>query len=114
MTDVPEVSPQELAQTLSGDGQCQILDVREGWELRLAALPDGSYRHLPLSHLLAQGATRLAGLEATSATIVVCHHGIRSAQVARWLIDLGWANVSHLRGGLDAYAREQDASIGSY
>lgn len=114
MTQVPEVSARELADRLTADDQLQVLDVREGWELNLVALPEGSFRHLPLSQILTVGDQALSGLDGTTETVVVCHHGIRSAQVARWLIDLGWENVRHLRGGLDAYAREHDPSLGTY
>lgn len=111
---VPEITPHQLAERLERRDEALVLDVREGWELARASLPPGSFHHLPLSTLLQRGQNALPASRKGQETIVICHHGIRSAQVARWLIDLGWEGVSHLHGGLDAYARTVDAEIGSY
>ena len=46
--------------------------------------------------------------------IIICHHGIRSAQVTNWLIKQGWDNVYSLHGGLNAFANEVDQAIGIY
>jgi rhodanese-related sulfurtransferase len=46
--------------------------------------------------------------------IVLCHHGIRSADVTRWLITQGWKNTVSLEGGIAAYASEVDKSVGWY
>lgn len=114
MDVVPEITPDQLSERLRGSADVYILDVREGWELTRARLPAGSFQHLPLSALLRGGQRVLPAPPTGKETIVLCHHGIRSAQVARWLIDLGWERVSHLHGGLDAYARTVDPEIGSY
>ena len=45
---------------------------------------------------------------------VLCHHGSRSMQVAGWLVQQGYKNVSNVSGGIDAYARQIDSSVGSY
>ena len=44
----------------------------------------------------------------------MCHHGIRSADVTRWLIKQGWKNSYSLEGGIAAYASEVDKSVGWY
>ena len=61
----------------------------------------------------------LAGLpdaaQATEAEVLVlCHHGIRSAQVAGWLSAQGWTRAFSVAGGIDEYARQVDPSVGSY
>lgn len=114
MIEVPEITADELAGLLKGDRGVAIFDVREGWELALASLPQGAFEHLPLSTLLRHGRSALPATPPEAGTIVICHHGIRSAQVARWLMDLGWDGVSHLRGGLQAYAQQVDPGIGTY
>jgi rhodanese-related sulfurtransferase len=45
---------------------------------------------------------------------VMCHHGTRSMQVTAWLDQQGWKNATNVRGGIDAYAREVDPSVGLY
>jgi rhodanese-related sulfurtransferase len=46
--------------------------------------------------------------------IVVCHHGIRSRQVAQFLEHQGFSDVVNLTGGLDAWARHTDTSLPTY
>ena len=46
--------------------------------------------------------------------VVVCHHGMRSAQVAQYLIQSGFSNISNLAGGIDAWAREIDPAMEQY
>jgi rhodanese-related sulfurtransferase len=45
---------------------------------------------------------------------VICHHGVRSADVTAWLASQGWTNVFSVAGGIDAYARRIDPSVGRY
>ncbi|MFN2127787.1 MAG: rhodanese-like domain-containing protein [Anaerolineales bacterium] len=46
--------------------------------------------------------------------MVICHHGVRSAQLTAWLRSQGWDNIYSMDGGLAAFAREIDPSIGTY
>jgi rhodanese-related sulfurtransferase len=45
---------------------------------------------------------------------VICHHGSRSMQVTAWLAQQGWTNIFNVQGGIDAYARMVDSSVGVY
>ena len=47
---------------------------------------------------------RLAELDPRAETVVICHHGIRSAGVALFLSRHRFHNVLNLEGGLDAYS----------
>ena len=40
----------------------------------------------------------------------MCHHGVRSAQVAMYLARSGFANILNLAGGIDAWS-EIDPSV---
>ncbi|MHB8255904.1 MAG: rhodanese-like domain-containing protein [Acidiferrobacterales bacterium] len=86
----------------------QLLDVRELWEVRLCALA-GSL-HIPMDQVPA----RLGELDRSRQTVVICHHGVRSHQVARFLERQGFANVWNLSGGIDAWAREIDPGMATY
>ncbi len=46
--------------------------------------------------------------------VVVCHHGIRSAQVAAWMRQNGLENAVKLAGGIDAWARRVDTTMKTY
>jgi len=46
--------------------------------------------------------------------VCYCHHGIRSLNAAVYLAQRGFHNVSSMRGGIDAWAREIDANLPRY
>ena len=57
---------------------------------------------------------RLTELEPNRETVVVCHHGVRSAQVAMYLARMGFEHVLNLSGGIDAWSEEADPSTPRY
>lgn len=85
-----------------------LLDVREPPEAAIAQLP-GSLL-IPLRELPA----RLAELDPEAPTVVYCHHGIRSSEALGLLRQTGFAEVAHLTGGIDAWAREVDPGMARY
>ncbi len=89
-------------------GDWQIIDVREPWEHAICRLPGA--RLLPMDGL----PQRLAELDPGRPTVVVCHHGVRSYQVALWLERSGFTDVVNLSGGIDAWARYVDPSMDTY
>jgi len=46
--------------------------------------------------------------------VLICHHGIRSRQVAGFLERHGFRDIINLAGGLDAWAREVDPQMATY
>jgi rhodanese-related sulfurtransferase len=110
------ISVLQLGEILnSEDGEFIILDVREAWELQRAKLADPRVIHIPLGSLSSQIERVLRQPEPDHPPIyVVCHHGIRSAAVARWLQGQGWDNSYNVVGGLEAYAAAVDPTIGRY
>ena len=85
-----------------------LLDVREPWEVALAAI-SGSVC-IPLHEIPA----RWKELDAKSEIIVMCKVGGRSQRVAEFLSAQGFGQVSNLRGGIDAWARDVDPSVVAY
>ena len=108
MANVAQVSVQELQQLRSRGEPVVVLDVREPWEIEIAALPD--CLHIPLNEI----PPRLKELDADSAIIVLCKVGGRSQRAAEFLVNQGFTRVSNLRGGIDAWAREIDANLPTY
>ena len=45
---------------------------------------------------------------------MVCHHGMRSAQVASYLADRGHPRMLNLAGGIDAWALQVDPGLRRY
>ncbi len=113
---LPEITITELSEKIKSDEEFILLDIREPHELNLAKVSDSRLEVTPMSRLAREGPQALSdSAKSQDATIyVMCHHGNRSAQVTAWLAQQGWKNVFNVRGGIDAYAREIDNSVGFY
>jgi len=88
-----------------------LIDVREPEEFALSHI-DGA-RLIPMQSV----PTELQTLEALSdetSLLILCHHGVRSLQVASWLRGHGIENCSSIAGGIDRWSREIDPSIPRY
>jgi rhodanese-related sulfurtransferase len=57
---------------------------------------------------------RLEELDRARETVVICHHGVRSRMVCRFLESQGFSNLINLSGGVDAWAREVDHQMPTY
>jgi len=112
----PEITVSELSQKLQSQEEFILLDVREPHELMLAKISDGRVFPAPMSALARLGISALP--EAARAGVlpvyVLCHGGVRSAQVTDWLTGQGVTRVFNVRGGIDAYARQIDKTVGLY
>jgi rhodanese-related sulfurtransferase len=113
---LPEITVTDLSEKLKSQDPFILLDVRERNELDYAAIADKRLEFMPMSRLAREGTKALSEpAQSQDATIyVMCHHGNRSAQVTAWLAQQGWKNVFNVRGGIDAYARKIDSSVGMY
>lgn len=113
---IPEITVTELSEKLKSEDTFILLDVRELPELDRAKLADSRLEVAPMSRLGSEGTDALSEFaQSQDATIyVICHHGVRSAQVAGWLSAQGWKNVFSVRGGIDEYARRIDSEVGLY
>ncbi len=88
-----------------------LLDVREPWELDIAHI-DGAV-NLPMGSV--PGAVQSGELEPDERDIVViCHHGVRSLQVAYYLESAGFTRVVNMEGGIDAWSQSVDATVPRY
>ena len=107
-----QISGSDLVQQLAQTPDLQILDVREWWEVERAKLPN--CLHLPLSEFAHWSVQIRELLDPHQPVVVVCHHGVRSAQVCAWLLEQGYAQVANLAGGLEAYALQVDPTFPRY
>jgi len=103
-----EISPQEAVELLSRK-QARLIDVREPWEFEAAHI-EGSVM-MPMGDVPARAHQEL---DPDERLVVLCHHGQRSLNVTAWLRNQGFENVQSLRGGIDAWAEDVDASVGRY
>jgi rhodanese-related sulfurtransferase len=113
---LPEITVAELGEKLKSEEKFILLDVRELSELNQAKIADSRLEVLPMSRLGREGVKALSeSVQSQQIPIyVMCHHGNRSMQVTMWLGQQGYINVFNVSGGIDAFARKVDSSIGSY
>ncbi|OGA16857.1 MAG: sulfurtransferase [Betaproteobacteria bacterium RIFCSPLOWO2_12_FULL_63_13] len=102
------IAPQQLKHRLSDAAAPLLLDVREPWEFQICRIP-GSLL-MPMGTVVA----RHTELAPEAETVVICHHGARSMQVAMFLENAGFTRVYNLSGGVDAWARTVEASMPVY
>lgn len=105
---VREIGPVEFVARRERGDELVLLDVREPWELEIASVP--GIVHIPMN----QVPDRLAELDPTRETVVLCRSGGRSLQVARFLEAQGFASVANLTGGILAWGRDVDPRLASY
>ncbi len=111
---LPAIDVATLAAYLSDrtTGDRQFIDVREPQEIAIASL-DG-FENLPLSQYDAWASQIRDRFDADKETCVLCHHGVRSAQMCQWLLHQGFTNVKNITGGIDAYSAYVDPSVPRY
>jgi rhodanese-related sulfurtransferase len=105
-----QLRPADLRAWLDAPGidRPLLLDVREAWEYEICHIDDAVL--IPMRTLQAQ----LDALDPQRETVVICHHGVRSYHVARFLEHNGFTKVINLAGGVDAWAREVDPGMSTY
>jgi rhodanese-related sulfurtransferase len=108
MALVDEIIPVHLKARIDRGDRPFILDVREPEEVALAAFPHAT--NIPMGEI----PSRLTELDPDRETIVVCHHGIRSAQVAIYLARMGFERAVNLAGGIDAWSVDADPGVPRY
>jgi len=105
---IGKIDPVTLKARLDRGEGVLILDVREPFEIVLAPFPGAT--HIPMGDI----PSRLTELDPDRETVVVCHHGVRSAQVAMYLAQMGFERVLNLAGGIDAWSEDADPSTPRY
>ncbi len=105
-----EIDPAALAEKLRRGDPVWLLDVRIGWEHRLARLPDHAL--IPVQEL----PHRLEEVQPPAGAEIVCycHHGVRSLTAAAILRQAGFGNAVSLAGGIDLWSRVVDPSVPRY
>jgi rhodanese-related sulfurtransferase len=108
MAEISEITPLELNERLGRGERPLILDVREPEEVALASFPGA------INVSMGDIPSRLAEFDPDAEWIIVCHHGIRSANVAIYLARNGFTKVANLSGGIDEWALQVDPSMARY
>ncbi|XP_010673769.2 rhodanese-like/PpiC domain-containing protein 12, chloroplastic [Beta vulgaris subsp. vulgaris] len=110
-----EIQPSELHESMQDPSfteKAQLIDVREPEEVTKASLP--GFQVLPLQQFGSWGPDITTKFDPDKDTYVMCHHGMRSLQVAKWLQTQGFKRVFNVAGGIHAYAVKVDPSVPTY
>jgi rhodanese-related sulfurtransferase len=103
------IKPEQLKELLDrGGSNARLVDVREPWEFEICRI-EGS-ENIPMSELPA----RLGAFDKDQPTVIICHHGARSLQVAEYLSRSGFTQVMNLEGGVNAWALTVDPDMEQY
>lgn len=110
---INQIRVQDLAKRLTeGNETLQLIDVREPEEVEIAQLE--GFEVLPLSQYPQWAETIATRFDPQAETFVLCHHGVRSAQMCQWLQRQGFTNVKNIVGGIHAYAQLVDTNVPQY
>lgn len=102
------ITPAELNERMEKGETVLLIDVREDVEYEMARI-EGA-RLMPLSRFPEWADS----LNPDDEIVLMCHHGIRSAQVCAFLARQGFAKLYNLAGGIDRWSREVDRSVPLY
>ena len=93
--EVAETTPEEVAARLEKGDHLQFLDVREQEEVEQGIIPRA--RHLSRAHFESRAEDVVPGKD--DEIVVYCASGVRSVFAAKTLEELGYSQVSTLKGG---------------
>ena len=93
--EVAETTPEEVAARLEKGDHLQFLDVREQEEVEQGIIPRA--RHLSRAHFESRAEDVVPGKD--DEIVVYCATGVRSVFAAKTLEELGYSQVSTLKGG---------------
>lgn len=101
------VEPREVKSWLDAGEEFHFVDVRSPEELHLARIPQSE----PLDY---ERPEQYMELPKDSKLVFHCKSGVRSLDVAAYFVGHGFTNVYSMRGGLDSWRTQVDASVGDY
>lgn len=115
---IAQIRPAAFSQWLAAQTEQPpvVLDVREPWEVSVASVkpvantPTFDVLFMPMQSI----PQRLNELPTDRPIACLCHHGMRSQQVAAFLLNRGFENVVNISGGIEAWSQELDASVATY
>ena len=106
---IRQLTVRELKEKLDqGANELVVIDVREPWGLNVCSLP--GTLSIPMRAIPA----RYPELSKDAEIVLMCHHGVRSQQVAYFLERQGFTRLNNLVGGIAAWAREVDPKMPTY
>lgn len=107
MSQIKEITVQQLKEWQDSNKDFQLIDVREPHEYEFVNLGGDL---IPQADVIA----RADQINKEGDVVVHCRSGARSANAIMYLQDMGFNNLYNLKGGILAYAQEIDPSLPQY
>ena len=104
-----EIIPQDVKAMGERGQRFTLLDVREPWEHQTARIEGAKL--MPMGDVPSRAHQEL---DPEERIVVVCHHGVRSLNVANWLRQQGFEQAQSMRGGIDQWSKSVDAKVPVY
>lgn len=108
---IQEITSQQLADRLKTQSDdLFLLDVREDNEVEICALANSI--HIPMNLI----PVYLDKIPDDKQIVIYCHHGVRSLNVAYYLVNNGFEpdQICSLKGGIDDWAKVIDNTMQQY
>ena len=102
-----EITVEEFAILASSGKKFTLLDVRTPQEWDIVNLGGKLIADYEITQ-------RYGELDKDEHILVLCHHGVRSLNVLRFLQSQGFVNIQNIKGGIDAYALKIDPKLRRY
>ncbi len=100
---------QEVQRLIAAPDPILLIDVREPDEFATARIEGAEL--IPMRTI----PQRLMDLEdRPEPLVIICHHGVRSLQVAAWLREHGVGTAQSMLGGIEAWSRQIDPAVPRY
>ncbi|MFD2922786.1 rhodanese-like domain-containing protein [Halobacillus naozhouensis] len=100
MSNIPEITADELQEALDSNKEFTVIDVREDEEVEQGVIPTAN--HIPLGHI----PEAVGNLDPRKEYIMVCRSGRRSMNASEFLKENGFEQVHNLKGGMLAWNGE--------
>ena len=108
--DYLEIQPDEVVALRDAGETFTFVDCREQDEWNLCHIEGAEL--IPLSRFAEVARRRFT--DAAERVVIHCHHGMRSAQAAHFLRQLGIPGVWSMAGGIEAWSVEIDPAVPRY
>lgn len=105
---IKTVDAQGLADQLEAGHTVFLLDVREQGEWETCQITGNTL--IPLGQI----PDRMAEIPKDVPIVAYCHHGRRSERALQFLAQHGYADLTNLTGGIDAWAVAVDPNMARY
>jgi rhodanese-related sulfurtransferase len=102
------ITPRQAIERLKAGDRFRFIDVREPQEYAVARVDEAELLPLTRFH------EWIDTLEPDEEIVVMCHHGIRSANVCLYLARNGFEKVFNLEGGIDLWSIDADETVPRY